>query len=406
MPAPAFPAKEQRRLRKATRSGAHRRTRAGEVPAGKHRPTIPGGREESARRRVPAVLIAGCGDVGSELARRLLADGHDVYGLRRRTRLLPEGVRPVAGDLRDPRSLRTLPGGIDVVYYTASADRRSPEAYREVYVDGLRNVLSAVSRTSAVRRVLYTSSTRVYPHNGGERVDEDSPTGGDDIYARLLLEGERVARESSSSAVVVRFGGIYGPGRTRLIDLVRKGGPAPRCTTRIGSTATTALACCATWRNSGALHRCTSPRITKRPRSAQSWTGLRNDSGCLRPFAGTDLRRPPASDATTPASSQAATRSSTRASGRAMARLSRGSVLQAGAHPVAQGLSGDEPRHVLHHQVQGTRRVVVGVVGRAVRGDDQVGGLPQRRVFGRGSGSKTSSTALISRRSSFSRSAS
>ena len=174
---------------------------------------------------MPAVLIAGCGDVGSELARRLLADGNDVCGLRRRTHLLPEGVRPVAGDLRDPGSLRSLPGGLDVLCYTASADRRSPEAYREAYVDGLRNVLSAVSHTSTIHRVLYTSSTRVYPQNGGERVDEDSPTGGDDVYARLLLEGERVARESTSSSVVLRFGGIYGPGRTRLIDKVRKGGP-------------------------------------------------------------------------------------------------------------------------------------------------------------------------------------
>lgn len=172
-----------------------------------------------------AALIAGCGDVGSELARRLLADGHDVYGLRRRTHLLPEGVRPVEGDLKDPNRLRALPGGLDVLCYTASADRHSPEAYREAYVDGLRNVLLAVSRKSAVRRVLFTSSTRVYPQDGGERVDEDSPTGGDDIYARLLLEGERAAREASSSAVVVRFGGIYGPGRTRLIDLVRKSGP-------------------------------------------------------------------------------------------------------------------------------------------------------------------------------------
>ena len=172
-----------------------------------------------------AILIAGCGDVGSELARRLLADGHDVYGLRRRVQLLPEGVRPVAGDLRDPHRLRSLPGGIDILCYTASADRRSPEAYREAYVDGLRNVLSTVSRGSAIRRVLYTSSTRVYPQNNGERVDEDSPTGGDDIYARLLLEGERVAREFTSSTVVARFAGIYGPGRTRLIDLVRKGGP-------------------------------------------------------------------------------------------------------------------------------------------------------------------------------------
>jgi len=184
---------------------------------------------------MPAILIAGCGDVGSELARRLLADGHDVYGLRRRVQLLPEGVRPVAGDLRDPHSLRTLPREIDVLCYTASADRRSPEAYRDAYVDGLRNAMLAIARKSALRRVLYVSSTRVYPQNDGERVDENSPTEGDDVYARLLLEGERVARESTSSAVVVRFGGIYGPGRTRLIDLVRKGGScaATHCTNRI-----------------------------------------------------------------------------------------------------------------------------------------------------------------------------
>ena len=174
---------------------------------------------------MPAILIAGCGDVGGELARRLLADGHYVYGLRRRVQLLPEGVRPVPGDLRDPHSLRTLPGEIDVLCYTASADRRSPEAYRDAYVDGLRNVLSAVSRTSAIHRVLYVSSTRVYPQNDGERVDEDSETGRGDSYARVLLEGEGVAREFASSSVVVRFGGIYGPGRTRLIDQVRKGGP-------------------------------------------------------------------------------------------------------------------------------------------------------------------------------------
>lgn len=184
---------------------------------------------------MPAVLIAGCGDVGSELARRLLADGHDVCGLRRRTHLLPEGVRPVAGDLRDPGSLRSLPGEIDVVCYTASADRHSPEAYREAYVDGIRNVLSAVSHTSAIHRVLYTSSTRVYPQANGEWVDEDSPTGGGDIYARLLLEGESVVRELAASAVVVRFAGIYGPGRTRLVNLARKGAPcaARRYTNRI-----------------------------------------------------------------------------------------------------------------------------------------------------------------------------
>ena len=172
-----------------------------------------------------AILIAGCGDVGCELARRLLADGYEVYGLRRRAHLLPDGVRPVKGDLRELASLRAIPDGIEILCYTASADGRSPERYREAYVDGLRNVLLAVSRTGAVRRVLYTSSTRVYPQNNGEWVDEDSPTGESDVYARLLLEGESAALEAAPSAVVVRFAGIYGPGRTRLIDLVQKAVP-------------------------------------------------------------------------------------------------------------------------------------------------------------------------------------
>ena len=52
------------------------------------------------------VLIAGCGDVGGELARRLLADGHEVYGLRRRAHLLPAGVQPVAVSLLGPWRLR------------------------------------------------------------------------------------------------------------------------------------------------------------------------------------------------------------------------------------------------------------------------------------------------------------
>ena len=170
------------------------------------------------------VLIAGCGDVGGELARRLLADGHEVYGLRRRVHLLPAGVRPVAADLQDPASLRVVPDGLDAVCYVAAADERSPAAYRGAYVDGSRNLLRAAGRGGTLARVLYTSSTRVYPQHAGEWVDEDSPTGGDD-YARILLEGEAAVRDGAATAVVVRLAGIYGPGRTRLVERVRAGEP-------------------------------------------------------------------------------------------------------------------------------------------------------------------------------------
>ena len=147
-----------------------------------------------------------------------------MYGLRRRVHLLPAGVRPVAADLQDPHSLRAVPDGLYAVCYVAAADGRSPEAYRGAYVDGPRNLLRAVGRTGAPRRVLYTSSTRVYPQNAGEWVDEDSPTGGDD-YGRILLEGEAAVRDGAAAAVVVRLAGIYGPGRTRLVERVRAGEP-------------------------------------------------------------------------------------------------------------------------------------------------------------------------------------
>ena len=180
------------------------------------------------------VLIVGCGDVGSELARRLLADGCTVYGLRRRTHLLPSGVRPVAGDVSDAASLPAMPAGIDALCYTAAADARSPEAYRAAYVDGPRNVLRAIAPASAPWRVLFASSTRVHPQSAGEWVDEASFTDSDDPYARLLLQGEAAVRESAAAAVVVRFAGIYGPGRTRLVERVRAGEPCtPAWTNRI-----------------------------------------------------------------------------------------------------------------------------------------------------------------------------
>lgn len=46
------------------------------------------------------LMIAGCGDVGSRLGQQLSAAGWTVYGLRRSVALLPQGIRPVAGDLQ------------------------------------------------------------------------------------------------------------------------------------------------------------------------------------------------------------------------------------------------------------------------------------------------------------------
>ena len=59
------------------------------------------------------VLIAGCGYVGSALARMLVQDGHDVFGLRRSPSDLPGGVTPVTADLAEGVGLDAVPGHLD-----------------------------------------------------------------------------------------------------------------------------------------------------------------------------------------------------------------------------------------------------------------------------------------------------
>lgn len=170
------------------------------------------------------ILIAGCGYVGSALARELVADSHTVFGLRRHPASVPPGVEPIAADLAVRRSLGELPPELEAVVYAASPGGRDEALYRTTFVNGLRNLLEALdAQQQRPRRVVFVSSTGVYGQTRGEWVDECSATEPADDTGRLLLEGESVLRGGPFPGVVLRLGGIYGPRRTRLVDQVRQG---------------------------------------------------------------------------------------------------------------------------------------------------------------------------------------
>ena len=170
------------------------------------------------------ILIAGCGYVGTALGTRLAAAGHVVWGLRRSAEGLPSGIRYVAADLTAPATLQDLPPALDVVFYTAAPNGADDVAYRAIYVDGLHDLLEALVRQhQSPRRVLFTSSTAVHAQSAGEWVDETSPAEPRHFTGRRVLEGERLLLDGPFPATVIRFGGIYGPGRTSLIQRVRQG---------------------------------------------------------------------------------------------------------------------------------------------------------------------------------------
>ena len=170
------------------------------------------------------VLIAGCGYVGSALGEALVLEGHTVWGLRRYPRSLPLGIRPIAADLASAEALTELPEGIEVVVYLASPGGGNDAHYRVAYVDGLATLLDALDKGGQrPERLIFASSTAVYAQDGGDWVDETSPTEPNRFAGQRLLEGEGVALGSGHPTCVVRFGGIYGPRRTRLVERVRGG---------------------------------------------------------------------------------------------------------------------------------------------------------------------------------------
>ena len=77
------------------------------------------------------VVVAGCGYVGNELARMLLAEGHEVFGLRRDSSKLAPGVRAIEGGVARPGSPGPAPQRVEhAVFAVGSAEgiKREPSS--------------------------------------------------------------------------------------------------------------------------------------------------------------------------------------------------------------------------------------------------------------------------------------
>lgn len=182
-------------------------------------------RERYAKVNSEKLLIIGCGDIGHRLAERLSQEHYQITGLRRQPPASSPRLRYLAADAADPAALtRALTERFDVVVVTLTPSQRTDEGYHHAYVLSCENLVRALGRQAQPPRlVIFVSSTSVYGQTGGEWVDEESPTEPQRATARRLLEAERVIADSDFAHCIVRFSGIYGPGRNRLVEQVRQG---------------------------------------------------------------------------------------------------------------------------------------------------------------------------------------
>ncbi|WP_163831162.1 SDR family oxidoreductase [Spartinivicinus ruber] len=167
-------------------------------------------------------LIVGCGDIGTRLAKLLLSKGFAVWGVRRNSDLLPHGVNRIASDISVERTFSNWPV-CDYVVYAIAASERTDEGYYQAYVKGLANLTTWLEKTKQnTRRLLYVSSSRVYHQQNDEWVTETSETLPLGLGQRLL-EAEQLLAKSNLPSTIVRFSGIYGPGREYLVKQVKAG---------------------------------------------------------------------------------------------------------------------------------------------------------------------------------------
>lgn len=162
-----------------------------------------------------SVLVIGCGYLGRRVADAWQRMGRHVLAVTRSRaeELSAAGFEPIVADVLHPDSLPTLPP-VDTLIYAVGLDRRAGHSMRDVYVRGLENVLESLARHHAIpERFLYVSSTSVYGQSDGQEVDETADTRPVDDSGRVVLEAETLLRSRLPEAIVLRFAGIYGPGR-------------------------------------------------------------------------------------------------------------------------------------------------------------------------------------------------
>ena len=177
------------------------------------------------------ILVVGAGDIGGQLAIKLVQADHEVWAMRRSDKPIEQGVHAIQGDVSEPETLLDMPSDIDILVYTVASPVFSEEGYHKYYYNGIRHVLHALkAQGQKPKHAFFTSSSSVYHQMDASWVDEESPTDPRSFAGKELLKAEKALAKGYIPATSVRFPGIYGPGRNRMIEQARQGGhcdPAP-----------------------------------------------------------------------------------------------------------------------------------------------------------------------------------
>lgn len=156
------------------------------------------------------VSILGCGWLGKPLGEALVNSGCAVHGSTTRSENIPAlkaiGIVPHVFEVN-----ASLPDNVVRTFFSSdvlmiSLPHGARRGKSDEYLRQIHYVMDAVRR-STIGKIILISTTSVYPNLNRVVVEEDADDGNPIVHA------EKIIRDSGISSTIVRFAGLFGPGR-------------------------------------------------------------------------------------------------------------------------------------------------------------------------------------------------
>jgi nucleoside-diphosphate-sugar epimerase len=161
---------------------------------------------------VKEISILGCGWLGKPLGASLVEAGYQVSGSTTHTEktdsLKALGICPFLIDIQTDRIIENSGiGFFDCEILVISIPPRRKTGNESAFLAQMETLRKRLKQ-SAVKKVLFISSTSVYKNEGKMVLEEDT-----DASAALAKAEQVFIDEPHFQTTVIRFGGLVGPGR-------------------------------------------------------------------------------------------------------------------------------------------------------------------------------------------------